>query len=454
MMPEFLNWAADTILAVTILTAIVLFIRKAVARRFGPHWAYALWAIPALRTVLPPLPALNSPQIEPAALSWQADVLPITLQTPLVESSPFFTQELLLSIGLMWLAGAIVFLLWNIGLYQQFITRLYQGRDLTVEKALIHLTNKAPIIVSNHVQGPLSFGLFKPMIALPIDFHQRYTTEEQELAIRHELAHIQNRDLWLNVLALLIRAIHWPNPLIHFAFKHFRSDQEMACDQRVLKTANNGERKVYGQALLKTMQPAQALAVCPLNTAQDIKERLTMLKPRWNKPGQSMIGALILAGISTTAVAATATYAEHQEVKIIKKKVKDIEVIEDGERKVVFLKKGSINSDEIKPGTIHIIRGDGGNIEFEAEAMSIKSGQSCEAGTLVIDEVMESKDGEENSHFIFCAKDGTEGEVDQAKALRTTIDRIKENAKEEEKRNKELIKRLEKRLKEVEKAKK
>ena len=46
----------DTLIASALLMAVVLLIRVPVRRAFGPSVAYALWALPAIRMVLPPLP--------------------------------------------------------------------------------------------------------------------------------------------------------------------------------------------------------------------------------------------------------------------------------------------------------------------------------------------------------------------------------------------------------------
>ncbi|HOB15298.1 MAG TPA: M56 family metallopeptidase, partial [Novosphingobium sp.] len=50
-----MTWLVDTLIATGALIALVLVLRRPVARWFGPGMAYALWALPLLRLVLPPL---------------------------------------------------------------------------------------------------------------------------------------------------------------------------------------------------------------------------------------------------------------------------------------------------------------------------------------------------------------------------------------------------------------
>ena len=50
-----MNWLTDTLLVTGVLIALVLLLRRPVAKGFGPGAAYALWLLPLLRLVLPPL---------------------------------------------------------------------------------------------------------------------------------------------------------------------------------------------------------------------------------------------------------------------------------------------------------------------------------------------------------------------------------------------------------------
>ena len=66
-------WLVDTALYTGLLIAAVLVLRRPVGRAFGPGMAYALWALPLLRFVLPPivLPASfapEQPQVDPELL--------------------------------------------------------------------------------------------------------------------------------------------------------------------------------------------------------------------------------------------------------------------------------------------------------------------------------------------------------------------------------------------------
>ena len=114
----------DTLLWTGVLIAAVLLVRRPVARTLGSRAAYALWALPMLRLLLPPLvlPAWMAPAArEPEAfLSISIEAGP-TLAEPastMAEPAAVIPEipwgSVLLTI---WLAGATIFLLRRYALY-------------------------------------------------------------------------------------------------------------------------------------------------------------------------------------------------------------------------------------------------------------------------------------------------------------------------------------------------
>jgi TonB family protein len=107
---------------------------------------------------------------------------------------------------------------------------------------------------------PAVLGLLRPRIVLPEDFEQRYTTEQQQLVLRHERIHIARGDAWLNAMAAALRSVYWFNPLLHLAIARFRDDQEFSCDAQVL-AARPAARRSYGEAMLNTQLAEARLPV-------------------------------------------------------------------------------------------------------------------------------------------------------------------------------------------------
>jgi beta-lactamase regulating signal transducer with metallopeptidase domain len=76
-----IGWAIEALIASALLMAVVLVIRAPVRRHFGPGIAYALWALPVIRLLLPPLPQLHS--AAPQLLTRASETMTIYVIEPL-----------------------------------------------------------------------------------------------------------------------------------------------------------------------------------------------------------------------------------------------------------------------------------------------------------------------------------------------------------------------------------
>jgi len=130
--------------------------------------------------------------------------------------------------------------------------------------------------------GPATVGVVKPLIVLPADFETRYGVAERALVLQHEAVHVRRHDTLWNTLATILLSLGWFNPLLHVAWRRFRRDQELACDDAVVR--RTGARRTYAEAMLKTVRPVPALsAVCGWLGNHSLQERIMML----NKPSRS-----------------------------------------------------------------------------------------------------------------------------------------------------------------------
>ena len=60
-------WLAETLIATTLLMALVMMVRQPVARWLGAGAAYMLWALPLARMVLPAARVVATPTVEAGA---------------------------------------------------------------------------------------------------------------------------------------------------------------------------------------------------------------------------------------------------------------------------------------------------------------------------------------------------------------------------------------------------
>ena len=317
-------WAVETLIASTLLMLVVLAIRTPVARHFGPHIAYGLWLLPALRMLLPPLPETVAPrplQVLPhnvEALLAAAAAFRASGADP-VADAPMVNWPLL--VGILWAAGALAFLAWHIWSYRRFVQRaLAEATQLPRFDR-----DGVEVCASPVARGPFAAGIFLKTVVLPEDYRRRYARDELRLAIEHEVQHHRRCDMSANFAALVVLALHWWNPIAYLAHRAFRVDQELACDAVVLARATPDERHAYGSALLKSACDRLPVAACALGAGDDLKRRLTMMRVyRWNER-RARVGGLIAAGLvggglmltASNGIAAETTKRVEQQVRTV-----------------------------------------------------------------------------------------------------------------------------------------
>lgn len=306
-------WIVQTVVSSSLLVVIVLMLRGPVSRHFGARIGYALWLLPPLRMALPPLPGwhqLYVPAIIIAGHQSAVGLMPpqtvidaashARFTAPhLAEATSAPAGSLMHDMGLplthillaIWLGGAALWFGWQMLAYARFLHHALRGATLLTRECGID------VLISDGVSGPVAAGIAHRRIFLPADFMARYSPQERRLALLHEGAHHDRRDILANLVATILLALHWWNPLAHRAYRAFRDDQELACDAMVLAGAAPADRHAYGSAVLKSASGRMPAVACALSHKSRLKQRILMMKP-----GPSGIGRLLL-GV-TIAIAA------------------------------------------------------------------------------------------------------------------------------------------------------
>ena len=236
-----IDWLKETLLVSGLLFGLVLLVRRPVALWAGPKIAYALWLLPVVRVLMPPLPVAGMtvtdlfPAIHPQTMVMPAPLLPVA-------DSP----DGLPLLALLWLVGATLFLFFQLFQHVRFV----QGLTAAGTGAEMKI-GTVQVWTSLVAQGPLAVGVLRRQVILPADFHSRFSEAERELVLAHELAHHRRGDLIANMAALVLLSLHWFNPLAHIAFPRFRQDQELACDADVIAAKGIASRYDYGRLLAK-----------------------------------------------------------------------------------------------------------------------------------------------------------------------------------------------------------
>lgn len=292
---KLLNNLMQIGLTVSLAALVPLILRRLMKKRYPARMVCVVWAILALRLLvpvqltLPQAPVQVMPRtnyvVQSNQTAFRQAGLPVA-QNPArwvtgtqaqmlsaADTGTVKTVDITDILLTLWLAGVISCILWQgIGYYR--LIRSLKGKSQSVERADLHtilqeqcadlvIDREIPLRVSSAADCPMLAGFIHPTLYLP-DEHISRT--DAAFIFRHELTHYKHGDLWLKLLLLAARCLHWFNPLVHLIARFAQEDIEAACDDAVVRGHDGAYRRAYGETILRSAiaqaQKRKALVSC------------------------------------------------------------------------------------------------------------------------------------------------------------------------------------------------
>ncbi len=292
---KLLNNLMQIGLTVSLAALVPLILRRLMKKRYPARMVCVVWAILALRLLvpvqltLPQAPVQVMPRtnyvVQSNQTAFRQAGLPVA-QNPArwvtgtqaqmlsaADTGTVKTVDITDILLTLWLAGVISCILWQgIGYYR--LIRSLKGKSRSVERADLHtilqeqctdlvIDREIPLRVSSAADCPMLAGFIHPTLYLP-DEHISRT--DAAFIFRHELTHYKHGDLWLKLLLLAARCLHWFNPLVHLIARFAQEDIEAACDDAVVRGHDGAYRRAYGETILRSAiaqaQKRKALVSC------------------------------------------------------------------------------------------------------------------------------------------------------------------------------------------------
>ena len=163
-----------------------------------------------------------------------------------------------------------------------------------------------PILCSERVRAPMTFGLIDPVVFLPADTEE-WSDADLRQALVHELEHVRRLDWAIQLMARVVCAIYWFHPLVWVAWRRLRLESERACDDAVLRGA---ERTAYAEQLvtlarrLSASAPASSLSMA---SRSDLAARVSAVLDPKQRRGRT--GTMFATTALVAAVALLSTIA-------------------------------------------------------------------------------------------------------------------------------------------------
>ncbi|MBR2038761.1 MAG: transcriptional regulator, partial [Lachnospiraceae bacterium] len=196
-------------------------------------------------------------------------------------------MQIIISLGtVIWIAGMI-------GLMVYAAISYFKIKS----KAEVSLLVRENIYLCDYIDTPFVLGVFRPRIYLPSALAE---DDKAEFVIAHETAHIRRRDHWWKPLGFLLLTVYWFNPLIWVAYILLCRDIELACDEHVIDSLNEGEKKTYSEALLSCSMRASSfhrnmISACPLAFGEvGVKDRVKAVL-HYKRPAFRLVVLAVLA---------------------------------------------------------------------------------------------------------------------------------------------------------------
>jgi len=95
------------------------------------------------------------------------------------------------------------------------------------------LRRKPRPVVTSSIQTPAVFGLFRPVLLMPVGYIRTLSRKDTEYLLLHELAHVKRGDLIVHSLYMFLELVYWYNPLLWLVRRRLRHLRELCCDATV-----------------------------------------------------------------------------------------------------------------------------------------------------------------------------------------------------------------------------
>lgn len=126
-------------------------------------------------------------------------------------------------------------------------------RNLESTGSILVNKGKIQIGVKFNLGGPVSVGIWKPIVIVPKD--ESIYGDSWNAVLKHEAAHVQNHDSFFRLLTAIVVAVEWYNPLAYYLVKEYIAVGELLCDQEATTGMEKEQKREYMKCILIAVEP-------------------------------------------------------------------------------------------------------------------------------------------------------------------------------------------------------
>ncbi|HEY1807769.1 MAG TPA: M56 family metallopeptidase [Acidobacteriaceae bacterium] len=200
-----------------------------------------------------------------AAQTFEPSLAESAALAPLRDTHRFISGHLMPWLDGLWLAGVILLSVRALGgwwLIQRMSLRSLDEAPHTLRLRLDVLRRNMGIPrfvdlrLSRRIASPLTAGVLRPWILLPVAALTSLSPEQIEVVLSHELAHIRRADYLWNLLQTAVETLFFFHPATWWISRRVREERELCCDDMAVECC--ADPAVYATALLRLEEERQS----------------------------------------------------------------------------------------------------------------------------------------------------------------------------------------------------
>jgi beta-lactamase regulating signal transducer with metallopeptidase domain len=205
-----------------------------------------------------PVASIHVSQDEISNVGLQLAALSIAGSSDVATKAPFQPAGIMLWLDILWFVGVVSLACRTLGGWWM-IRRLRRTALIPVpepvQRCFEHVCKclglKRPIdfYLSEKVASPLTVGMFRALVLLPVSAVTSLSPEQLEVVLAHELAHVRRADYLWNMVQTVVETLFFFHPAVWWIGRNLRQQRELCCDDIALKSCS--DPVVYASALLR-----------------------------------------------------------------------------------------------------------------------------------------------------------------------------------------------------------
>jgi bla regulator protein BlaR1 len=333
-------WSVSTMASVLVVLIVVM--QLVLKHRLKPRWHYLMWLLVIVRLILP-----WGPESDFSIYNWIGytdsahSAVQVTQEEILARAAIPETaaQSVYRNLFVIWLVGVCLFGTYTIRINRKFAQKMKKETVAITDARVLELFNQCkkmmsinrPIALAQscNLATPTLFGFVKPQLIMPQTILNSLNDDQLQHVFLHELAHSKRNDIEVNWFMHVLLIIHWFNPVLWYAYRRMREDQEIASDALALSCLTPDKSQDYGYTLIKLLenfsQPVQVAGNVNLTGSKtQLQRRIKMIKQfksnsyRWSFLGMATIIFISGCALTNPKVSQTSTQLPNSTVSEVK----------------------------------------------------------------------------------------------------------------------------------------